>query len=150
MADARDKLLNACYGPDPATAVEELCKELLLTGLSETKLNKLKQSVAEHLPPEKKKLPVVTFVAEEKYKTSKSRVQNVADQFLLFIYGKKYNDGVHGAFGKAQQIRSEAKGYKIILKFAEDDEGIFGLKKLMSSVEHYNTSGDGLVVVEHN
>ena len=85
-------------------------------------------------------------------------IQNVADNFLLFIYGKKYNNGVNGAFGAAQNIKASSKNYKIVLRFPSGSEDLVNPPstpyrsrepKIMSSIEHYRREGNGVVIVEY-
>lgn len=88
----------------------------------------------------------------------RNKFQSVADQFLLFIYGVKFNDGVNGAFGVAQNIRPEAKKHTIYLFFPESYKQLLegdirfaekSIKRIQSSINHYQDKGCGTVVVRY-
>lgn len=82
-----------------------------------------------------------------------NKFQDTADQFLLFIYGFKFNEGIHGAFEKAQNIKTEARGYTITLVFPQVFQTHMEIqfprhdyiRKIKSSISHYEKNGRGKV-----
>jgi hypothetical protein len=51
------------------------------------------------------------------------RLKDVLNQFGEAIYGKKFNDGIHGAFGQAQNVNMDVRGKLIILRIPKVFEG---------------------------
>lgn len=155
VCDATDMFLNACVqGDAEITRVRALLETQLSAKQVTMIINKAK---AMGLYNEKPELEQVIIEALEKHKIDDRVIfQSVADQFLLLIYGKKFNRGVNGAFGVAQQILPEARGKNIILRLpAGLDLKTPGYKsggtwkQLESSINHYNASGRGSAKIEY-
>jgi hypothetical protein len=57
---------------------------------------------------------------------------------------RKFNDGDHGAFKTLQVIWSSARFHRITLLV---DTGVDISSRLQSSIDHYNASGRGIVLM---
>jgi hypothetical protein len=166
LDDVYDMLLNACVQGDAQNALQTL--EASLTSKQIKMLKNRALAAGMVIPTEKVQLPTVVISAKKEHSIDdKAIFQSVADQFLLFIYGKKFNSGLNGAFGVAQQILPSARGHNIILlhrstpselKFPADcdpssSSRVVGFevywKKLTSSINHYNKDGNGTAKIEY-
>jgi hypothetical protein len=118
---AYDLLLTACLSLNPDTV--HACLEILeTTGITKRQIEQMKRMAAKSgiaVPDTKRKVPQITFKHDDKLETlnmnNHAKFQNVADKFLMFIYGYKFNNGVNGAFGTAHTIKTESKRHKITL-----------------------------------
>lgn len=84
--------------------------------------------------------PLIEIRADEKYAKigDDAMLKDVLNQFGLTIYGKKFNDGIHGAFGVAQTIVPEVKNATIILHIPATYAGEHHplLTKMNNSINH--------------
>ena len=110
--------------------------------------------------------PDDVFLCIEPTENKDPCLQNIFDKFLLAIYGKKFNNGVNGAFGQAQQILPEAISKHFILKIPQRYDSIFNnlenqrksdyyhslqstIERFYSSVRHYRNAGKGVVSINY-
>ena len=117
-------ILNACYHPsNPVVAVQETLTMLVTTGFTQNQISRY-VSKAKALGvqyPVINDLEIEQVLIEVDKKISKldasNIFQNIADKFLLYIYGKKFNDGVHGAFGK--EFRMNYEPFRVQLRILD-------------------------------
>ena len=156
-----DAFLNACLHPnDPVRAMNKVLKQFKKVGVTKKQLDMfIKRAEANDIPipnmNHQKELEKIIIEADPKFAKigNDAVLQNVADKFGLFIYNKKFNDGINGAFGEAQNIQPSAKGKFIILKipsyvttrrFTSDT-----FNKILNSMKHYEQRGNGTVTIKY-
>lgn len=116
--DGVDIYFNALLSGNPA-AMPACIATLKGMGLTDRQLEQIR-ALAEKKglspPKETKVLKEIYFKWDPKFDSleDKNKFQNVADQYLTFIYGLKFNNGVHGAFGTAQKIKTNAYDHAIL------------------------------------
>ncbi len=157
-------ILNACYhSNNPMLAMQETLAMLESVGFTQKQISgfitKAKANGVPYpllLPTSEPERIYIDVDAKLKDLDATNVFQNVADNFLLYIYGKKFNGGVHGAFGKAQNIRKEAMEKLIIIKLPNSCSQFTNTKsynerssRFMSSVQHYKTAGKGSIRIEY-
>ena len=152
---AFDAIVNACYHPnDKDMAFDETIEMLKFLGVTKTQidaaLRKLHaQGIITPIPPAV--LERVAIRADKRREACgfTPTFQNVCDKFGLFIYGKMFNAGVNGAFGKGQNILPSARSKIIVLQFPEQCRPMVqSYSKLHNSIKHYQAKGRGSVVIE--
>mgnify|MGYP005844706623 CR=1 FL=1 len=126
-----DELLNAYYGQ---TDVQQLLNAFINDGVNEKRIKKIivnaNKKGGTNIQLNETPMPVIKIEPNEKLSKLKQSshdllLQDVFDNFLLEIYGKKFNNGVNGAFGKAQTITPEAKRKHFILSIPETYKLLF-------------------------
>lgn len=117
-----DTLCNAWYSN---TFENEL--ENVKTMYTEKQIDSTLRKLEEQGIVKRKKLikEKIEIRVDSKFKdcNSDNIIQNIADQFGLLIYDKKFNDSVNGCFGTAQNIVVNARNKHIILIFPECCKG---------------------------
>ncbi len=152
-----DAIVNACYHPaDRELAFDETIEMLKSIGISKTQIDAAlrkvhAQGMSAPIPP--------TVLERIEIRSDKKReacglipaFQNVCDKFGLYIYGKMFNAGVNGAFGKGQNILPSARSKMIILHFPEGcKQHVQSYSKLHNSIKHYQKQGRGNVIIEYS
>jgi len=169
---AYDLFLTACYHPnDPLRAMRHVVRQFQKLGITQKQIYRYAhraKGIGAPVPakPKKKKaLKEIIIEADDKFKVIDKNhwAQNVADKFGMFIYGKKFNSGVNGAFGQAQTMLPGLLKCKIILRLPAQGEvvkktGFFGsyntdpvyhiMQKIKASAEHYKRQTGGEVAFE--
>ena len=168
-----DEILNTYYSQGD---IQQLLNNYRISGVTERQITRLtskakKDNVGVITSPIIQKETIViepddVFLSIKPSETKDPCLQNIFDKFLLAIYGKKFNDGINGAFGQAQQILSEAKSKHFILKIPQRYDSIFNdlegrgggydyrglgltIARFYSSVRHYRDAGKGSVSINY-
>lgn len=182
---AYDAFVNACYhSNDSARAMRQTLREFKRVGITKKQISQfISRAKAKGIPvpklnsecrTSKKELEKVVIEADSKYarygkmandenplrNKDEPVLQNMADKFGAFIYDKKFNDGVVGAFGKGQDIQTSARGKLIILQVPRSYETQFKrqimrrerytlIGRILNSMDHYRKRGGGDVDIEY-
>jgi len=166
-----DEILNTYYSQGD---IQQLLNNYRTSGVTERQITRLtgkakKDNVNIIISPIIQRETVViepddVFLSIEPSETKDPCLQNIFDKFLLAIYGKKFNDGVNGAFGQAQQILPEARSKHFILQIPQRYNSIFNdlenqrrgyssleqkIARFYSSVRHYRDAGKGSVSINY-
>lgn len=158
--DVYDQFINACYNTSPKRELRRTLKNFKENGITQKPVNQcIKKATNEGIiiPLLKQKDNKLIINHDEKYNNygSFSTLQDIANQFSLFIYGKEFNNGNNGILGEAQQIVPKSKNYNIILNIHNDFNVLFELDydrmtrdkvkiliyKLKKSIIHYKKCG---------
>lgn len=116
--EALDDYMNLLVNKPTANAISQLETNLKNRGISNKQIEQIKgRCMALGLTITEKRERIVLQVGE-KYSNMDTDIQlkDVLNQFGETIYGKKFNDGIFGAFGQAQNVLPENKGKLIILQ----------------------------------
>lgn len=145
--DLYDAFCTACYGQNPQQSMGELLAQFHQDGVTKRQIERMRvkaQGSGIVVPtvsdaPKPTAREVINIRTDSKFKKvgSQAELADVANQFGLLIYGKKFNDGVHGAFGQAQNIQSDIRGKKIVLHIpAVFEDSTKSLTKIRNSINH--------------
>lgn len=156
IKDAYDVFLAACLHPNPDIAMRDVLEQFEKFGISEKQTASFKRkalamgiALPAVLEMPSKKLEHIVIEPDPKFakldKQGTATGQDLANKFSMFIYGKMFNDGIHGAFGKKQSIRGEAKNKIIVLR---SETPCQFPPKLKNSIQHYKSQGHGQVRIE--
>ncbi len=145
-SDLYDAFCNACYSPKPGEAMSALLNWFDGKGVTSKQIFRMRYQAEKNNVPVPVPVPegpegpdpndtesgdspdsqrTIHLIADSKFKNigDEAVLKDVANKFGLLIYGKKFNDGVHGAFGQAQNIQSSVKGKRIVLHLPKKYHG---------------------------
>lgn len=130
--DCLDEMMNLLLEDPSYEEVEQLKSDFVSRGLTTNQMQRLigKCTGADlkfpTQPDDVQDRETIIIKPDPKHEKMccKIRLVDVLNEFGEAIYGKKFNEGVHGAFGVAQQVKKEVQGKNIVLRIPETFKGI--------------------------
>lgn len=123
--NALDEFMTHLVNNPTAESVEVLRNSLKDTGITAKQLAQIESvclaSGLKMPKPETDAREVITISSTKKNASISDSVhlKDVLNQFGEIVYGKKFNDGMYGAFGHAQNVQVEPRGKCLVLQIPQ-------------------------------